>query len=109
MLRKLHAWPALIAGALVAFMALTGAILSLEPVISAATAPQSGATSSSNLAVLASGAASNIDGVQRITRLASGEMIAYHMGANGPAADVINASGQSPWRLPALRLLPVLL
>ena len=95
MLRKLHAWPALIAGALVAFMALTGAILSLEPVVNAATAPQSGATATSSLADLAAGAAANIGSVQRIVRHASGEMIAYHMGANGPAADVVNASGQS--------------
>ncbi len=94
MLRKLHAWPALIAGALVAFMALTGAILSLEPVFGAATA-QSGATDTSSLADLAAGVAADIEGVQRIVRLASGKIVAYHMSANGPAADLVDASGQS--------------
>ncbi len=94
MLRKLHAWPALIAGFLVAFMALTGAVLSVQPLFNAISASAAGG-GSGTLAGLASGTAANIKGVQSIVRQASGQMIANYMGSNGPGTAVVSASGQN--------------
>lgn len=91
MLRKIHAWPGLIAGVLVAFMALTGAILALEPVLAAASA--GGMSSSGDLATLAAGTAANIDAVQRIVRLASGDLVAYALSSDGPVAMLVDAAG----------------
>ena len=91
MLRKIHAWPGLIAGALVAFMALTGTILALEPVLAAATAK--GMSGSGDLATLAAGVSANIDNVQRIVRLASGDLVAYALSSAGPVAMLVDAAG----------------
>ncbi len=95
MLRKLHAWPALAAGLLVVFMALTGAVLSLQPVFASFSAPANGVAASSDLATLAAGVASHIAGVEHLVRRANGELIAYSMGASGPAADIVDAVGNS--------------
>ena len=89
MLRTLHAWPGLIAGALVAFMALTGAVLALQPVLGAVTA----ASGTGDLATLAAGVMANVENAQSVVRLASGELIAYAASAAGPAAYVVDATG----------------
>ncbi|MDB5540339.1 MAG: flavodoxin family protein, partial [Devosia sp.] len=70
MLRKVHSLPGLIAAVLVAFMALTGAILSLQPAFEhfTAAAPRSSVT----VAELAGSVAASHPGVQRIVETASG-------------------------------------
>ncbi len=93
MLRRIHAWPALVAGALVTFMALTGAILALEPVLNAATI--AAGSGSGDLATLAAGVAAHIDNIQRIMRFASGELVAYSLSAAGPAATIVDTAGNS--------------
>ncbi len=83
MLRPLHSWPGLVAALLVIFMALTGAILALQPAIERA---QSGAASQMSVAALAEAVAAQLPGVERIVQTASGAIIAYGDPAAGPAA-----------------------
>ena len=89
MLRKIHAWPGLIAGALVAFMALTGAVLALQPVLAAT----SGVSGTGDLAALAAGVMANVENAQSVMRLASGELVAYAQSTTGPVAYVVDATG----------------
>lgn len=97
MLRKLHAYPALVAALLVAFMALSGAILALEPVVGAIqTATGPAATQSESVAQLVSGVASNFNAPQRIERKPDGSVIVYYRNGMRPAADLVDpATGQS--------------
>lgn len=89
MLRSLHSWPALVAAVLVSFMALTGAFLSLEPMLAHFATPAS--NNSASVATLAAEVAAQHKGLDHIARQPSGRIIAYYQGADGgQRADVID-------------------
>ena len=91
MLRKFHTYPALISAVLIVFMAITGLVLSFEPLVAHFSTPASAsATAPANVASLAAGVADNIANVQRIVRKPSGEIIAYSFGADGPVASYVD-------------------
>ncbi len=89
MLRQVHSLPGLIAALLVVVMAVTGAVLSLDPAIDRAGAivPPAGTV---NVAALADAAAVRHAEVDRIVRAASGSVIVYYFDDGRPAADVID-------------------
>ena len=94
MLRKLHSLPGLLAGLLVAFMAITGSLLSLQPVLEHFGTASLG--KAGTVAELASRVVASHPEVQRIVRTASGSTIAYSAGSGGPAADLVDpATGAS--------------
>lgn len=88
MLRKIHSLPGLIAAVLVAFMALTGALLSLQPALEHFGTPAP--KSSVSVAELAANVAASHEGVQRIVETASGSTIVYSSGANGAVANLVD-------------------
>lgn len=77
MLRRFHSLPGLIAALLLVILALSGAILSVNPVLerAGATMPAKGQTS---VAVLAERIAQHYTGVEQIQRTPSGSIIVYH-------------------------------
>jgi sulfite reductase (NADPH) flavoprotein alpha-component len=78
---------------MVIFMALTGLILSLEPLISAASV--SPIDQSQSVASVASRAAASITGIERLVRLASGQIVAF--GRQGvQSAQVIDPTSGEP-------------
>lgn len=81
-MRRLHSLPGLIAAVIVCFMAVTGALLALDPAIEQA---RVGLLASPQLSVaaLADAVAANVPGVERIVRSASGAVTAYAAG-DGP-------------------------
>jgi sulfite reductase (NADPH) flavoprotein alpha-component len=89
MLRQIHALPGLIAAVLVAVLAITGAILSLDPVLERAgsTLPKAGQIS---VAELAGAVTSNHREVDRIVKTASGSVIAYYFDGSRAAADLVD-------------------
>lgn len=89
MLRQIHSLPGLLAGLLVVVMAVTGAVLSLDPAIERAGAvvPPVGTR---NVAALAEAAVAGHAEVDRIVRAASGSVIVYYFHAGRAAADVID-------------------
>ncbi len=89
-MRRFHSIAGLVGALLVSFMALTGAILSLQPAVETISAGSGG----SNVAQLASAVASQLPGVERITRSASGVVVAYYKDAGlYQAAQIDPASG----------------
>ncbi|MEO5807928.1 PepSY domain-containing protein [Devosia sp.] len=91
MLRRLHSLPGLFAGLIIAFMAITGVVLSLQPVLDHARAP---AAVGISVADLAQAVSSNLVGVERIVHSASGAVTAYYDAGQGAAAASIDpASG----------------
>jgi sulfite reductase (NADPH) flavoprotein alpha-component len=80
-MRCLHSLTGLIATLIVMFMAITGAILSLAPALEAASARTAGAVTT--VATLAGEVAASLPGVERITRSASGLVVAYYTDAGG--------------------------
>ncbi|HTN62813.1 MAG TPA: PepSY domain-containing protein [Devosia sp.] len=101
MLRRLHSLPGLVAGLTVAFMAITGALLSLQPVLDHVTVPVSAGI---RVADLAQAVTANLTGVERIVHSASGAVTAYYDAGQGAAAAsidpatgaVLGASAPSP-------------
>lgn len=89
MLRFVHSLPGLLAALLVTVLAVTGAILSLEPVIDRASAVVPTAGQISVASVAAKTMATRTD-VERIVRSASGSVIVYHFENGRPRADQIN-------------------
>ena len=87
MLRQLHSLPGLIAGLLVAFMAVTGAVLSVQPALDHASAGSAGTTT---VAELAQAVAATHPGIDRIVRSANGAVTAYSSGVGGAVADRID-------------------
>ncbi|MEO9231466.1 MAG: PepSY domain-containing protein [Devosia sp.] len=87
MLRRLHTLPGLVAGLIVAFMAITGVVLSLQPVLDHALAPPASGIS---VAALAQAVSSNLVGVERLVHSASGAVTAYYDAGQGAAAAAIN-------------------
>ncbi|MEQ1715122.1 MAG: hypothetical protein ABL907_03915, partial [Hyphomicrobium sp.] len=86
MLRMTHSLPGLLAALLVIVLAVTGAMLSLEPALerSSAVVPATGQISVASVAARAT--ATRTD-VERIVRTASGSVIVYHFQNGRPRAD----------------------
>ncbi|MDO9439788.1 MAG: PepSY domain-containing protein [Beijerinckiaceae bacterium] len=95
MLRRLHAWPGLIAGLLVFILALTGAVLSIDPALEwARAAPVVAGTTS--VASLADSVKARHDQIDKIVRTASGSVIvSYFDGDQAGAERVDPATGQA--------------
>lgn len=89
-MRRLHSLTGLLAGLVVMFMAITGAVLSVQPALDAASAPASGVVS--NVAQLAGKVAATLPGIERITRSASGTIVAYFTGGGAQQAAQIDPS-----------------
>jgi sulfite reductase (NADPH) flavoprotein alpha-component len=93
MTRTLHRWPGLIAAVLLILLALSGAVLSVFPVIEAAGLPA--ATSPQTVADLAQRIKSVYPGVEQIHRAPSGRITAFWFDAGTPGGAVIDpATGQ---------------
>lgn len=75
MLRRLHSIPGLIAALIVSFMAITGAVLSLQPMLDRFTMPTGNAGLS--VADLTEKVVAQLPGTERIVRAASGAVTAY--------------------------------
>lgn len=94
MLRRIHSWPALVATLLLAVLAISGAILSINPAIERArtTVPSDGQVS---VATLAERVAQHYSGVEQIQRSPSGSIVVYYSQADRTGADLIDPlSGQ---------------
>ncbi len=89
MLRITHSLPGLLAGLLVIVLAVTGAMLSLEPAIERASAVVPAPGQISVASVAAKATATRTD-VERIVRTASGSVIVYHFQNDRPRADRID-------------------
>ena len=87
MLRRFHCLPGLFAGLIVAFMAITGVVLSLQPVLDHVVVQ---ASSGLSVAQLAQAVSTNLHGVQRIVHSASGAVTAYYDAGQGAAAASID-------------------
>lgn len=89
MLRQFHALPGLLAAILVVMLAITGAILSLDPILQRAanTPPTAGQIS---VAALAEAVTANHREVDRIVKTASGAVIAYYFDGDRAAADLVD-------------------
>ncbi|MEQ1768898.1 MAG: PepSY domain-containing protein [Devosia sp.] len=77
-MRRLHSLTGLIAALLVMFMAITGAVLSVQPALETIAAGGGG----SNVAQLAATVSAQLPAVERLTRSASGLVVAYYKDAN---------------------------
>ena len=88
MLRRLHSLPGLIAALLVAFMAATGAVLSIDPLLQQLRSGQDAGGLS--VAEVAAAAAVTFASPERIVRNASGSVIVYHTEGGSQAADYID-------------------
>ncbi len=89
MLRRIHALPGLIAALLLVVLAVTGVILSLDPVLeqARATSPKAGQIS---VAALAEAVTASHREVDRIVKTASGSVIAYYFDGDRTAKDLID-------------------
>ena len=91
MLRQIHSLPGLIAALLVAVLAVTGAVLSLDPVLerAGATLPKPGQVS---VAALAEAVTATHGEVDRIVKTASGSVIVYYFDGDRAGADLVAPS-----------------
>lgn len=87
MLRRVHSLPGLLAGLIVAFMAITGAVLSLQPVLDHVSVA---ARTDLTAAQLAQAVSTELGGVERIVHSASGAVTAYYNTGQGAAAASID-------------------
>jgi len=85
-MRRLHSFAGLAGGLLVLFMSITGFVLSLQPMLDAATVARSGDVQS--VAAIAGEVATSVPGVERLVRSASGQLVAYAQ-ADGTRTAVI--------------------
>lgn len=88
MIRALHRWPGLLALALVALLALSGAALSVFPAVERLAAPQ--AEAGMSVAALVEGIQAAYPGVEQIRRAPSGRITAYWFDQGAPDAAVID-------------------
>lgn len=100
MLRQLHSLPGLIAALLVMILALSGAMLSVDPALERLhQAPV--ASGQLNVGQLAGRVASHFSGVEQIQRSASGTVIVYY-NQNGQAGaetvDPLTGQGLAPYQ-----------
>ncbi|TMM46517.1 PepSY domain-containing protein [Colwellia ponticola] len=89
MLRKFHSWSGLIATLLVVVLSVTGAVLSINPILDRAQAKVAG-TSSISVAELTGKLASSYPGIEQIQRSPSGSIIVYFTENGKTGADLIN-------------------
>ncbi len=89
MLRKFHSWSGLIAALLVVMLAVTGAVLSINPALERAQAKIAG-TSSISVAELTGKLALNYPNAEQIQRTPSGTVIVYYTDNGNAGADLIN-------------------
>lgn len=87
-MRRLHSIAGLAAALIVVFMALTGAMLSVQPALETMAAGSGG----TSVAQLAAAVSAELPGVERITRSASGLVVAYYEEAGVHLAAQIDAS-----------------
>ncbi|MDD8023583.1 MAG: PepSY domain-containing protein [Paracoccaceae bacterium] len=88
MLRLVHRWPGLVAALLIVLLALSGAALSVFPLIERLSAPQ--AASDLSVAELTVRVASAHPGLEQIRRAPSGRVVAYWFDGGQPGAAVID-------------------
>lgn len=86
-MRRLHSIVALAASVIVCFMAVTGLLLALQPILDAAALTGGGDLS---VATIAAHAAENVPGIERLVRYASGLVVAYGFDGTAHTADLIN-------------------
>jgi sulfite reductase (NADPH) flavoprotein alpha-component len=89
MLRKFHSWSGLIATVLLVILSITGAVLSVNPVLERAKATLAN-TSSISVAELTGKLASGYPGAEQIQRSPSGSIIVYYTHDGQTGADLIN-------------------
>jgi len=89
MLRKFHSWSGLMASLLVVMLSVTGAVLSVNPVLDRAQAKVVG-TSSISVAELTGKLVSSYPGAEQIQRSPSGSIIVYYTEDGQTGADLIN-------------------
>ena len=89
MLRKFHSWSGLIAALLVVMLAVTGAVLSINPALERAQAKIAG-TYSISVAELTGKLALNYPNAEQIQRTPSGTVIVYYTDNGNAGADLIN-------------------
>jgi sulfite reductase (NADPH) flavoprotein alpha-component len=89
MLRRIHSLPGLIAAIVVSVLALTGAVLSINPALERAgsATPPAGETS---VADLAANIVAHYPGAERIVRKASGAIVVYYFEGDLPGADAVD-------------------
>jgi sulfite reductase (NADPH) flavoprotein alpha-component len=89
MLRQIHALPGLLAALLVAMLAVTGAILSLDPALERAgtTLPNAAQISVAALAEVVTAKHAEVD---RIVKTASGSVIVYYFDGDRAGADLVD-------------------
>lgn len=93
-MRRLHSVAALSALVVVLFMAITGAVLSIQPALEVASLPAAGTVSS--VANLAAKTEAALPGVERITRSASGTVVAYYTEGNSHLAAQLDPTTGTP-------------
>ena len=87
-MRRLHALVGLTGLALVFFMAITGFVLSLQPLLEmASAAPTVGAP---NVADVAGRVSDTVPGVERLVRSASGQLVAYSLDGTTRTAEIVD-------------------
>ncbi len=95
MLRRLHSLPGLFAGLLVALIALTGAILSVEPALERAGISQS-TNAPMTVADFAAVVQTRFPEAERILRKASGQIVVYSFDGDVPRADIVDPVTAEP-------------
>ncbi|POR50344.1 PepSY domain-containing protein [Bosea psychrotolerans] len=94
MLRQIHSLPGLIAALLVAVLALTGAILSVQPALEHVAAP-SVATDTISVAALAGAAQAQHAEIDKIVKTASGSVLVSYFEGDKAGVDLVDrATGQ---------------
>jgi len=89
MLRQFHKFPGIIAGILVAFLALSGAVLSVLPMIQRVEVPATPATPIS-IAQVAGRIRANYPNVEQIQKKPSGKIVAFYYVNDKPASVLID-------------------
>ena len=88
MIRALHRWPGLLALVLVTLLALSGAALSVFPVVERLSVPQT--VSGQTVADLAARVAANHPGLEQIRRAPSGKITAWWFEAGTPGSAAVS-------------------
>ena len=87
-MRRTHSLAGLAGLALVTFMAITGFVLSLQPLLdTATTASTNGAPS---VAEVAGRVAAEVPGAERLVRSASGQLVAFAFDGTTRTADIVD-------------------
>jgi sulfite reductase (NADPH) flavoprotein alpha-component len=87
-MRRFHAIAGLAGLVLVAFMAITGFVLSLQPVVDTVTTRSP--VGASSVADIAERVRGQIPGVERLVRSASGQLVAYSIAGKTRSADIVD-------------------